>query len=41
MTHHNETHSRGAQTPKRVFVGRARVLSEERRGELLENGYLT
>ena len=34
MTHHNETHSKGAETPKRVFVSRARVLSEDQRGEL-------
>ena len=36
MTHHIETHSKGTQTPKRVFVSRARVLSEDQRGELSE-----
>ena len=36
MTHHNETHSKGAETPKRVFVSRARVLSEDQRGGLSE-----
>ena len=36
MAYHNETHSKGAETPKRVFVSRARVLSEEQRGKLSE-----
>ena len=36
MTHHNKTHSKRAETPKRVFVSRARVLSEDQRGELSE-----
>lgn len=36
MTHHKETHSKGAETPKRVFVSRARVLSEDQQGKLSE-----
>ena len=36
MTHQNETHSKGAETPKRVFVSRARVLPEDQRRELSE-----
>jgi hypothetical protein len=36
MTHHNETHSKGAETPRRVFVSRARVHSEEKHGALSE-----
>lgn len=37
MTHHNdETHSKDTETPKRVFVSRARVLSEAQRGKLSE-----
>jgi hypothetical protein len=36
MTHHNETHSKGAETPKRVFVSRARVLSDAQRDSLSE-----
>lgn len=36
MTHHDETHSKGAETLKRVFVSRAQVLSKEKHGELSE-----
>jgi len=36
MTHHHETHLKGTETPKRVFVSRARVLSEGQRGKLSE-----
>ena len=36
MTHHNETHSKGAETPRRVFVSRARILPEEQRVALSE-----
>ncbi|MGB5983726.1 MAG: hypothetical protein WBG37_00360 [Desulfobacterales bacterium] len=36
MTHHNETHSKDTETPRRVFVSRARVHSEEQHGALSE-----
>ena len=36
MTHHNETHSKDTETPKRVFVSRTQVLSEEQHGALSE-----
>jgi hypothetical protein len=36
MTHHNETQSKGAETPKRVFVSRAQVLPEAQRDTLSE-----
>jgi hypothetical protein len=36
MAHHNETHSKGAETPEHVFISRARVLPEEQRGVLSE-----
>jgi hypothetical protein len=34
MTHHNETPSNTADTPKRVFVTHARVLPQEKLGTL-------
>ncbi|MEJ2661640.1 MAG: hypothetical protein P8Z73_13080 [Desulfobacteraceae bacterium] len=36
MTHHHETHAKGTETTKRVFVSRAQVLPEENRGQLSE-----
>ena len=36
MTHHNETHSKGAETPRRVFVSRAQVHLEGKHGALSE-----
>jgi hypothetical protein len=36
MTHHHETHSKGTETRKRIFITRAQVLPEEKRSELTE-----
>ena len=36
MTHHDETHTKRDETPRRVFVSGARVLPEEKHGELSE-----